>query len=325
MKAVYIQKHGPIADLKISDVPVPAIGAGDVLVKVAASGVNPSDIASVEGRFPHGVLPRVVGRDFSGIVVKGPAELVGVEVWGSGGDLGITRDGTHAEYIALPKAAVVPRPKNLSLEQAAAVGVPLITAFSALVLLGRLKAGEWVIVSGAAGAVGQAAIQIARVKRAHVVALIKDATDREALKSSPVDAIAQSDQADLETVVRQATDGKGADLALNGVGGSIFASVVAALSVGGRHVVYSATGGREFTLDILSFYRNQLSLFGLDTQKLNATDCAAILSELVPLFETGALTPPPIAERYPLTDAAKAYSRVAAAKSGKVALVMAPG
>jgi NADPH:quinone reductase-like Zn-dependent oxidoreductase len=204
------------------------------------------------------------------------------------------------------------------------VGVPFITAFFALVLLGQVKAGEWVIVSGAAGAVGQAAIQIAGAKNAHVVALVKDATDRQALKSFAVDAIAQSDQADLETVVREATHGKGADIALNGVGSSIFASLVAALSVGGRQVVYSAAGGREFTLDILSFYRNQLSLFGLDTQKLNATDCAAILSELVPLFETGSLKPPVVAERYPLAQAAAAYGRVAAPKAGKVVLFMTP-
>lgn len=314
-----------LADLKISDVPLPASGAGDVLVRVAASGINPSDIASFEGRFPNGMLPRIVGRDFSGTVVKGPADLVGVEVWGSGGDLGITRDGTHAEYIALPKEAVISRPKNLSFEEAAAVGVPFIAAFSALVRFGQVKADEWVIVSGAAGAVGQAAIQIANAKGAHVVALVKDATDRPSIKSASVEAIAQSDQADLDTIVRRVTKGKGADLALNGVGGSIFGSLAAALSVGGRHVVYSAARGREFTLDILSFYRNQFSLLGLDTQKLNARVCAEILSGLVPLFESGAIAPPAIAERYPLLNAAAAYGRVGGAKAGKVVLVMTSG
>jgi len=129
----------------------------------------------------------------------------------------------------------------------------------------------------------------------------------------------------LETIVRQATNGKGADLALNGVGGSIFGSLAAALGVGGRHVVYSVAGGSEFTLDIRSFYRNQFSLFGLDTQKLNAMRCAKILKELVPLFESGTLTAPAIAERYPLSSAAAAYGRVAAGKAGKVLLIMASG
>ncbi len=322
MRALYIQQHGAIADLKISDVPPPSLSNSDVLVRVAASGINPSDVGSVEGRFSIGVLPRIVGRDFAGTVVKGPAELMGREVWGSGGDLGITRDGTHAEYVALPREAVALRPKNLSLEEAAAVGVPFIAAFSAVVRLGRLKEDEWVIVSGAAGAVGQAAIQISHARGARIVALVKDASDRQALKSAAVEVVAQSDRGDLAAVVHQATNGRGAELALNGVGSSIFGSLLEALAVGGRQVVYSAAGGREFTLDLLSFYRNQFSLAGLDTQKLDATQCAEILKELTPLFESGSIKPPVIAERYPLTEAAKAYGRVAAGKIGKVVLFM---
>lgn len=122
--------------------------------------------------------------------------------------------------------------------------------------------------------------------------------------------------------MRQATNGRGADLALNGVGSSIFGALLGSLAVGGRSVVYSVAGGREFTLDILSFYRNQVSLFGLDTQKLDATQCAEILKELTPLFESRSLKPPVINGRYPLSDAATAYARVAAGKSGKVILAI---
>jgi NADPH:quinone reductase len=324
MRAIYIRQHGSITDLKVSDVPEPRINAGDVLVRVEAAGINPSDVVSVEGRFANARLPRIVGRDFAGKVVKGPADLVGTEVWGSGGDLGITRDGTHAEYLALPREAVAPRPRSLSAEEAAAAGVPFIAAFSAAVRLGRLAQGEWVIVSGATGAVGQAAIQIAHGRGAHVVALIRDASQRSAPALAGVEAIAQVDQQDLEAVVRRATGGRGADLALNGVGGSIFGSLLAALAVGGRQVVYSAAGGREFTLDIRSFYRNQFTLAGLDTQKFDAVECAQILRELTPLFDSGALKPPAIAEQYPLSEAARAYARVAAGKSGKIVLVMPP-
>lgn len=322
MKAIYIRQHGAVSDLKVSDVPVPEIKPGEVLVKVEAAGINPSDLAGVQGRFPHAVLPRIVGRDFAGEIVKGPAELAGAKVWGSGGDLGIDRDGTHAEYLALPRDAAAPRPRNLSAEEAAVVGVPFIAAFSALIKLGKVKEGEWVIVSGAAGAVGQAAIQLAQSKKARVVALIKDAADQWVSKLPAVEAVAQSDQGNLEAVVRQATKGRGADLALNGVGGSIFGSIQASLAIGGRQVVYSAAGGREFNLDILSFYRNEFSLFGVDTQKLNATRCAAMLKELAPLFESGALKPSSISERYTLLQAAEAYRRVAAGGGSKVVFVM---
>jgi NADPH:quinone reductase len=323
MKAIYIQQDTTVADFKVSEVPKPSAEPGEVLVKVEASGINPSDLASVQGRFPGSVLPRIVGRDFAGKVVEGPTELIGTEVWGTGGDLGISRDGTHAEYLAIPQQAVARRPANLSVEEASIAGVPFITAFSAMFHLGHLKEGEWVIVSGAAGAVGQAAIQLAHAKGARVVALVRDASELWVSQSTAVQAIAQSDQGNLEELVRGATSGRGADLALNGVGSSIFGSLAGSLAVGGRQVVYSVAGGREFTLDLLSFYQKQFALFGLSTQRLDVTDCAAILNEIAPLFESGALKPPAIGERFPLSEAAQAYSRVASGKGGKVVLVMA--
>jgi NADPH2:quinone reductase len=129
MKAIYIEHHGAIEDLRASEVPVPSIGSGDVLVKIEASGINPSDLGSVLGRFPAAVLPRIVGRDFAGKVVEGPADVIGAEVWGSGGDLGVTRDGTHAEYVAIPRQAVARRPKNLRWKKLRQLGFPLSLPF----------------------------------------------------------------------------------------------------------------------------------------------------------------------------------------------------
>lgn len=320
MKALYLQQHGPVDELKVSDVPIPKIKAGEVLIKVEAAGVNPSDIASVQGRFPHALLPRIVGRDFAGTVVDGPPELVGSKVWGTGGDLGIDRDGTHAEYLAIPCEAAARRPANLSAEQAATVGVPFVTAFSALVTLGQVQKYEWVIVSGAAGSVGRAAIQIAHTNGARIVALIKDASEERITHLPGIRAVARSDKGDLESVTRKATGGRGGDLALNGVGASIFGSILAALAVGGRQVVYSVLGGREFTLDLMLLYRSEFRIFGLDTQKLSAGQCALILNELAPLFESGALKPLPIGERYPLSEARKAHQHVARG-GGKVVLI----
>ena len=142
--------------------------------------------------------------------------------------------------------------------------------------------------------------------------------------SGKVEAIAQSDRADLAEIVRETTNGRGVDLALNGVGSSIFADIVGALAIGGRQVVYSVAGGRESTLDILSFYKHQLVLLGLDTQKFDVTYCADILNELTPLFESGALKPPTIGAPFPLSDAVLAYSRVAAGGAGKIVFVLPP-
>lgn len=321
MKAIYIERHGSVADLKISEIPVPAPKTGEVLVKIEAAGINPSDVVSVEGHFDSSVLPRVVGRDFAGRIAEGPSDLVGRRVWGSGGDLGVTRDGTNAEYLVIPQSAVVPRPKNLTAEEAAAVGVPFITAYSALFRLGRLNTGEWVVISGAAGSVGQAAIQLAHAKGARIIALVRDASE---LRSGPRDsvaAVADSTSGNLNSVVQEETQRRGADLALNGVGGSVFGALLTSLARYGRMVVYSAADGKQFPLDLLSFYRSQISLFGLDTQQLDATACGGILKEIVPLFESNAVKPPAIAQRFPFSRAVEGYEYVAARKGGKVVLV----
>ena len=322
MKAVYIERHIAIQDVAAKEVPKPSIGPGEALVKVGAAGINPSDLGSVQGRFVGSVLPRIVGRDFAGTVVEGPADAIGAEVWGTGGDLGVSKNGTQAEYVVIPAQAVARRPKNLSVEEAAAAGVPFVTAFSALVRLGQVKEGEWVIVSGAAGAVGQAAIQIAHAKGARVVALVKDASEGRLADCGPVEAIARWDKNDLNEAVRAATNGRGADVALNGVGSSIFGALLEALALRGRQVLYSVAGGKEFSLDLLAFYKNEFTLRGLDTQKYDVTACARILNELAPMFESNLLKPPAVAARYPLEQAAEAYSRVAAGRSGKVILVM---
>jgi NADPH:quinone reductase len=323
MKAVYIEKYGDIRDLKVSEIPVPALKAGEVLVKVQAAGVNPSDIGSATGRFSQGLLPRVLGRDFAGKIEEGPPGLVGTEIWGTGGDLGVTRNGTHAEYVLIPAEAAARRPKNLSIEEAATAGVPFVTAYSALFRLGNLKQGEWVIISAAAGAVGQAAIQLAQAKGANIVALLKDAAEQSRFDSTHVHAIALSEENNLNAVVRKVTNGAGADLALNGVGASIFSVILESLAITkGRQVLYSTAGGREYKLDLLDFYHAESTLRGLDTIKLGVTKCSEILNELTPMFESAAIKPPKIGKRYLLAEARTAYESVAKGERGKVVLEM---
>jgi len=324
MKALQIEGFGiPSEVLKLVEVDDTPPGPDEVRVRVEAAGINPSDVANVNGKFPVTKLPRIVGRDFAGTVVEGPGHLMNVPVWGSGGDIGFTRDGSHAEFINIPAAAVSRRPANLSAEEAAAAGIPFLTAFSALDL-GRLKAGEWVIVSGAAGAVGSAAVELAHARGAQVIALVKDEETSRQLDRNKVNAIARSDRNDLEQVVREATDGKGADLALNGIGASVFPPFLNSLAHGGRTVIYSvAFGGREVTLDLFRLYRGRHQIFGLDTVAIDVVEGAKILSQLTPLFEGGTLGKPRIAERYALADGVRAYEQVASAK-GKVVLLMTP-
>src|SRR3954471_11767357 len=113
MRAVVIHKFGEPKDLRVEEVPTPVPGDGEVLVEVRAAAINPSDVKNVSGAMHGTTLPRVPGRDFAGVVVRGPGDTVGREVWGTGGDLGFTRDGSHAQFMVLPLQALTRKPQRL--------------------------------------------------------------------------------------------------------------------------------------------------------------------------------------------------------------------
>jgi NADPH2:quinone reductase len=179
MQAVLIERFGDPSELRQKEVPKPDPGEGEVLVEVHAAAVNRSDVLNARGSFSFTTLPRIPGRDFAGVVVEGPRELVGTEVWGTGGgELGFIRDGSHAQYLDVSRNAVAPKSDTLSLEEAAASGLAYVTAGSALIELGEVSAGETSLVTGAAGGVGSAAVMIARWKGARVIGAIKDESER---------------------------------------------------------------------------------------------------------------------------------------------------
>src|ERR1051325_1484472 len=136
-------------------------GDNDVLIEVKAAAVNPSDVKAATGLMPYAAFPRTSGRDYAGVVIDGPAGSIGREVFGSSGDLGIRRDGTHASHLAVEAEAIVEKPKSISWEEAAGIGVPFVTAMEGFRRAGMPKPGETVLIMGVTGKVGQAAVQIA--------------------------------------------------------------------------------------------------------------------------------------------------------------------
>src|ERR1700753_4123058 len=106
MKALRFEQFGDPAVLHIADLPDPHATAQEAVIRIEAASVNPSDVKNVAGQMDWTVLPRTLGRDFAGVVVDGPAEWQGAEVWGTGGDVGFTRDGSHAELITVPVDAL---------------------------------------------------------------------------------------------------------------------------------------------------------------------------------------------------------------------------
>jgi NADPH:quinone reductase len=305
MKALRFAEFGSPSVLRIEEVPIPEPNEGEALVRVKAAAINPSDIGDVAGRFKKTTLPRTPGRDFAGVVVKGKRHE-GEEVWGTAPELGIVRDGSHAEYVVVPVETLSPKPKSLSMAQASAIGIPYITAWSSLVHAAQIQAGETILIVGAAGAVGQAGTQIANWKKARVIG-----ADTSSDPIPGVEAVVNTKSEDLRERVRELTAGQGVNIVFNTVGGPLFEPALQSLAFGGRQVVISSPGDPRVSFNLVDFYHNFSRLLGVDSYGLTPQQVAEIADELNPGFETGALKLPPI-EVVPFEKAVDAYTRVAA-------------
>jgi NADPH:quinone reductase-like Zn-dependent oxidoreductase len=186
------------------------------------------------------------------------------------------------------------------MEQAASVGVPFITAWSALVTEGKIQAGETILIIGAAGGVGRAATQIAHWKGASVIPAIR-------AKGTIPEGTIDTQTQDIPGAVRDLTGGRGADLVLDCVGGALFEPALTSLRVGGRHLVIVSKGTRRVSFNLTDFYHNRLHLIGVDSLGLNGAEIAAIMDQLRPGFEAGALRPFEVTT-WPLAQAAEAYA-----------------
>ncbi len=322
-KALWVTEKSPDLDNLLIDVIEPAIpqhGPGQVLVEIRAAGVNPSDVKASLGHMPHAVWPRVPGRDFAGVVVDGPAHLIGKEIWGGGGELGITQNGSHAKYMALPQAAVREKPVNFSMEEAGSIGVPFITAFEGLREAGGVQPWDNVLVCGANGKVGQAAIQLATMAGATVFGVEYKPMEFLGHSAQPIEMFDSSSQ-DVADLVREKTGGRGADIVFNTVGSPYFEMANKALAKQGRQVFIS-TFDRAVDFDIFTFFRGRHKFIGIDTLALDSVYGAKIFDVLKPKFEAGVLKPFPINPEavYGFDDAAKAYASVLRATPERVIL-----
>jgi NADPH:quinone reductase len=307
MKALRFAEFGPPSVLRIQEVGIPEPGEGEALVQVKAAAINPSDIGNVAGRFKTTTLPRTPGRDFAGTVVAGNRHK-GEEVWGSCPDLGIVRDGSHAEYVVVPAEMLSRKPQALSMAQAATIGVPYITAWASVVSAAQIQPGETILIVGVAGAVGQAATQIANWKQVRVIG-----ADTSSDPIPGTESVINTKTEDLRERVLTLTAGKGADAVFDTVGGPMFEPALRSLRSGGRQVAISSREPRV-SFDLRDFYHNYSRLLGVDSYGLTSRQIAEIDSELQPGFETGVLRPPPI-ETVPVENAVHAYNQLAAGQA----------
>jgi len=295
-------------------------GPNDLLIEVKAAAVNPSDVKAATGLMPYAVFPRTPGRDYAGVVIDGPAGTIGREVFGSSGDLGIRRDGTHASHLVVEADAVVEKPRTVSWEEAAGIGVPFVTAMEGFRRAGVPKSGETVLVFGVNGKVGQAAVQIATWQGARVIGVVRKAEAYEGHTNAPIEVIDAS-ATDVATRVRELTGGKGADIVFNTVGDPYFQAAHKSLALRGRQILIAAID-RIVQFNILEFYRGQHTYVGIDTLGLSSAATGAVLRDLGPGFASGHLKPFPIKPTaiYPLERAKEAYVAVAGSSRDRVIL-----
>ena len=320
MKAVQFKTFGSPDVLEYVEVPTPSADAENAVVQVKSASVNPSDVKNVSGHFDHTVLPRSPGRDFSGVVVEGPAEWLGAEVWGTGGDIGFTREGTHAEFVKIPVAALSRKPKTLSHEQAAAIGVNFVVAWLGTVEYAKLKTGETIAVIGAGGGVGGAVVQIAKARGCRVIGIDRHAPRADSPAGRLIDEFVLFDEHTVERV-KALTDG-GVDVVYDSVGGVAFETALGLVKLRGRVIEISATGKRRVEFGLIDFYHNETQLLGVDSAKLGVADSAPLMTALVEGFENGALQAPVIAQSFTLEQAAEAYQAVASGTRGRVVITM---
>jgi NADPH:quinone reductase-like Zn-dependent oxidoreductase len=319
MKAVRIEQFGPVKGLRIGDVPNAAAGRHEAIVEIRAAGINPSDVKNVHGEMKHTVLPRIPGRDFAGVVSQGPRSHHGMEVWGTGGDLGFTREGTHAQFLAIPVAALQVKPRKLSFEQAAAVGVIGTTALGAI-KVSLLKPEKTILIIGAAGGVGAMAAQIAKWKGSKVIGAVKSPVDVERAKAAGAEAVFLTEKQNLTQAIREYTKGHGVDVVLNTVGGPMFDQGLACLTTGGRQVEITVGGQPRVSFDLQDFYRHDLRIIGFNSLNMDCINGGANLHELTVGFESGALRPPQV-QTIPLDNAVQGYEAVEKGSPSRIVLL----
>jgi len=322
MKALRFSKTGDLKYLEYADCPMPTPASGEVLIEIRAARLNKNDISNVMGRLPYTTLPRTPGRDFSGVIVDGPKKMIGKSVWGTGKEIGFTRDGTHAQYLTLPAKGVSIKPESLSYAQASSCGVPYVTAWHALEGAG-VKKGCKLLVVGAAGAVGGAAVMLGRWRGAEILGAERDQTLASDLASRGIQSIVlpstPSAAGELGRSVREKFP-DGADVIFD-TSGLWVAEAVGALANFGRIAVIVVPGNGEVVMPIRDLYRRGAGIVGVNSLLYSSVDCARLMTRIGKGFDGGQLQGPQGLEEHPLADGPQMYEALAKGSNTKIVFV----
>jgi NADPH2:quinone reductase len=241
MKAVVVEKYDSIDNIGLKDIALPAVSSGQVRVKIQAASIGFVDGLKVQGLYQtKDPLPFTPGTEFSGIVDEAADDVTG---FARGTPvMGMTRSGALAEYITVPAAAVTAMPDGIAPEVGAAFRANYLTGLYALERA-TLRAGEYLLVLGAAGGVGIAAVQIGKLLGARVIAAASTEEKRKFAASHGADATVDYTQANWRDVLKELTGGHGADVIFDPVGGDVSVQAFRSIAWNGRHLVVGFAAG----------------------------------------------------------------------------------
>lgn len=325
MIAIEITAPGAPDVLKPVDRPTPTPSPDDVLIRVAAAGVNRPDTMQRQGRYP----PPPGASDIPGLEVAGTVESVGegVTTWRPGETVcALVAGGGYAEYCVAPAVQCLPVPSGLSLVEAAALPETFFTVWTNVFERGALEAGETALIHGGTSGIGTTAIQLAAAFGARVFATAgSDEKCRACERLGAVRGLNYRAE-DFVAAIKTLTDGRGVDLILDIVGGDYVDRNLHALAIGGRLVQIGLQGGAQATIDLSCILGRRLTITGSTLRPRSPAEKGAIASALRqhvwPLLEQGRVKPV-IHRTFPLTEASEAHRLLESSEHiGKIVLVV---
>ncbi len=322
MKSYWIVTRDNQATLEQRDIPVPQPKANELLIKVHASALNRGEL--IVGGAVHGGPEKVGGNEASGVVHAVGAGVTGFKA----GDkvMGRAR-GAFAEFAIMEVAQAMPVPACLTWEQAAATPLSFITAYEMVVQYGKLRSGEWLLITGASSGAGVCSIQIAQVIGARTIGTSGSADKLDKLKAIGLDVGIKTRAPDFSAQVKEVTGGLGANLAVNLVGGSVFAECLKSLANQGRLAIVGYVDGQHHAdIDLSAVHVNRFEIFGVSNAKLTAEERAeaarGFRRDIFPAIESGRITPM-VDSVFDFADLPKAKAHMdSSAMTGKIVVKM---
>ncbi len=325
MRTIEITRPGGPEVLTLAQAPIPEPKANEILIKVAAAGVNRPDILQRQGKYP----PPPGSSPLPGLEVAGTVAGIGDAVthWQPGDTVvALTNGGGYAEFVAVPSGQVLPLPQSCTMIEGAALPETLFTIQQTLIDRAQLESGQNVLIHGGAGGIGGAALQLARLKGALPFATVSTQEKADYATSMGAEAVILYPEQDFVGAIKGLTGGRGADIIVDIVGGDYFERNLSALAPDGTIIQLAVAGGAKAQINLASLLMKRATLFGSTLRSqpdnIKATIARHLHDQVWPAIENGAFTKPRI-RTFALEDARKAHAAMEVPRhSGKIVLCL---